>query len=143
MKRRVYLDTSAYLASLLNERRAGAVREATANAAIYSTVLLVAETRRTLVRLARERRLSLVTFGILTRQVDVHVTTFALAPVTAELGAHPVMPQTATPRTLDLLHLRTALHFHEQRALTAFLSLDLAQNDSTQELGLPLAAVGH
>jgi hypothetical protein len=76
------------------------------------------------------------------RQVDDDCATFALAPATLDLCASSVMPTIATPRTLDLVHLRTALWFHEQHVLTAFLSLDAHQNHAAAELGLPVAAVG-
>lgn len=142
MKRRVYLDTSAYLASLLNERRAGLVRRTVDKAAVFASVLLVAETRRTLVRLSREARLSLPSYVTLTRQVEADCATFALAPVGVDLCSSQVMPTVATPRTLDLIHLRTALWFHEQHELTAFLSLDAQQNQAAAELGLPLARLG-
>jgi hypothetical protein len=140
MKRRVYLDTSAYLASLLNEARAGMVRKAVDKAAVFASVLLIAETKRTLVRLSREGKLSMQSYVTLARQVDVDCATFALAPVGQDLCASHVMPTVATPRTLDLIHLRTALWFHEQHVLTAFVSLDAHQNHAAAELGLPLPA---
>lgn len=139
MKRRVYLDTSAYLASLLNESRAGMVRKAVDKAAVFTSVLLVAETKRTLVRLSREGKVSMQSYVTLSRQVDADCATFALAPVGHELCASQVMPTVATPRTLDLIHLRTALWFHDQHVLTSFLSLDAQQNHAAAELGLPVA----
>lgn len=139
MKRRVYLDTSAYLAALLNESRAAAVRRAVDRAAVFSSVLLVAETRRALVRLSREGTLSMPSYVTLVRQVDADCATFALAPVGHDLCASTVMPTVATPRTLDLIHLRTALWFHEHHTLTSFLSLDAQQNHAAEELGLPVA----
>ncbi|MBL9078671.1 MAG: type II toxin-antitoxin system VapC family toxin [Planctomycetes bacterium] len=141
MKRRVYLDTSAYLASLINEARAGAVRKAVDRAAVFSSVLLVAETKRTLVRLSREGSLSMPSYVRLMQQVDDDSSTFALAPTTLELCASHVMPTITTPRTLDLIHLRTALWFHEQHELTAFLSLDANQNRAAADLGLPVATI--
>ena len=142
MKRRVYLDTSAYMASLVNEARAAAVRKAVDKAAVFSSVLLVAETKRTLVRLSREGRLSMPSYVRLLRQVDDDSASFALAPATLDLCASQVMPTITTPRTLDLIHLRTALWFHEQHALTAFLSLDANQNHAAADLGLPVASLG-
>ena len=57
-RRRLYLDTSAYLAVLLAEKGADRLSQETDNAELLSSVLLVLETRRTLVRLARKGALS-------------------------------------------------------------------------------------
>jgi hypothetical protein len=48
------------------------------------------------------------------------------------------MPLVSTPRSLDLVHLRTALWFHRERPLSRFVSLDTAQNQAARELGLPV-----
>ena len=52
--RRLYLDTSAYLCILLGEEGSERLSEQTAGADLLSSVLLVLETKRNLVRLARE-----------------------------------------------------------------------------------------
>jgi hypothetical protein len=140
VKRRFYLDTSAYLASLLNEARAKFVRDTVANAEVVSSVLLVAETKRTLVRLSRTGALATESYLAVMRRVDEDVESFALYPVTHDLCSSSRMPTVSTPRTLDLLHLRTALLFHEQAPLTAFVSLDAAQMHAAMELGLPMAS---
>lgn len=140
MKRRIYLDTSAYLASLVNYARAEFVRKTVEKAEVFSSVLLVAETWRALVRLSREGRLSMQSYMVLSRQLETDAQSFALYPVTYDLCAATLMPTVATPRTLDLIHLRTAAWFHEQAPLAAFLSLDRQQNHAAAELGLPLAS---
>jgi hypothetical protein len=48
------------------------------------------------------------------------------------------MPVLTTPRSLDLIHLRTALAFHRERPLTRFVSLDGALNSAAREMGLPV-----
>lgn len=141
MKRRIYLDTSAYLASLLNEARAKFVRASVRNAEVVSSVLLVGEAKRTLVRLSRTGALAPSSYLAVARRIDEDVDSFALYPVTHDLCSSPRMPTVTTPRTLDLLHLRTALLFHEQSPLTAFLSLDEAQVHSAMEMGLPVATL--
>jgi len=115
VKARVYLDSSAYLASLTNDVRATAVRRELEHAAVMSSVLL--------------------------RVVHAYREAFALAPIGIDLCTNRVMPTVSTPRTLDLLHLRTALWFHEQQPLSSFLSLDAAQNHAAAELGLPLSGI--
>jgi hypothetical protein len=136
--RRVYLDSSAYLAALLNEARAPFVRKAVEKAEVMSSVLLVAETKRSLVRLSREGRLPMSSYVTLMRECELHFATFALAPVVLESCSSGLMPTVTTPRTLDLLHLRAALAFHERKALTGFLTLDQGQANSAAELGLPV-----
>jgi hypothetical protein len=140
VNRRVYLDTSAYLASLLNEGRAAFVRATVEKAEVVASVLLLAETWRTLVRLSREGHLPVQSYIVLVRQLELDRETFALYPVTYDLCTSTRMPTVATPRTLDLIHLRTALLFHEQSPLTTFLSLDSHQNQAAVELGLPVPA---
>jgi len=141
VKARVYLDSSAYLASLTNDVRATAVRRELEHAAVMSSVLLLVETERTLVRLSREGKLKTSDYVTLLRSVDADMETFALAPIGIDLCTNRVMPTVSTPRTLDLLHLRTALWFHEQQPLSSFLSLDAAQNHAAAELGLPLSGI--
>ncbi len=48
------------------------------------------------------------------------------------------MTGAATPRSLDLAHLRTALWFHRDTRLTRFATLDTAQEQAAKELGLPV-----
>ena len=52
----MYLDTSAYLCILLAEEGAEPLSEETAGAELLSSVLLVLEARRHLIRLARKGR---------------------------------------------------------------------------------------
>lgn len=47
------------------------------------------------------------------------------------------MPAVATPRSLDLTHIRTALWFHAQQPIDRFLTIDQAQAAAARELGLP------
>jgi hypothetical protein len=56
--RRLYLDTSAYLCISFGEAGSEDLAEETSGAELLSSVLLVLETRRNLVRLTREGRLS-------------------------------------------------------------------------------------
>jgi hypothetical protein len=53
-RRRVYLDTSAYLCILLAEGGWQELSEKTDEAELLSSVLLVLEAKRNLIRLARE-----------------------------------------------------------------------------------------
>lgn len=134
--RRIYLDTSAYVASMLDEAGAEWVREGTRDGLYVSSVLLVVETRRTLVRLSRERRIDAETYHACTSQLEQDLELFTLRDVTLELCDVAALPPVAVPRALDLVHLRTALWFHQQERLDEFVSLDVQQLRAARELGL-------
>lgn len=134
--RRIYLDTSAYLGVLLREERAAPLAGDLDDAELLSSVLLVLEARRNLVRLAREGIVSAATYEACMNRVTEDVEKFELRDLTLDLCAGAV-PAVATPRSLDLAHLRTALWFHQQRPLHRFVSLDTTQVQAARELGLP------
>jgi len=52
--------------------------------------------------------------------------------------ASNLLPAVATPRSLDLAHLRTALWFHAAERIDRFLTMDAAQEAAAKELGLPV-----
>jgi hypothetical protein len=135
--RRVYLDTSAYLLLLLDEEGAIGIRDETTVATLLSSVLLIVETRRNLVRYAREGGISVDHYDAALERVAADVKHFVLRDLTLDLcDAHP-LPAVATPRSLDLVHLRTALWFHRSEPIDRFLTMDAAQRAAARELGLP------
>ena len=134
---RVYVDTSAYLCLLLGENGSDAVLAATAGADLFSSVLLLLETKRNLTRLARDRALSLTEYRTLMDRVGQDMEVFTLRDLTLDLCESNVLPAVVTPRSLDLAHLRTALWFHTAEALDRFVTMDAAQAEAAQELGLP------
>lgn len=136
-KRRVYLDTSSYVLLLIDEESGVDLRGELAGADVLSSVLLLIETRRTLVRLARERTISADHYQAAAERVAMDRAGFVLRDLTADLcDAHP-LPAIATPKSLDLVHLRTALWFHREQPIDRFLTRDAAQRDAARELGLP------
>jgi prevent-host-death family protein len=136
-KRRLYLDTSAYFAALLDEERADVAGELH-EAEVLSSVLLVIEARRNLVRMARERRLTVEHYRAAMDRIASDCQAFILRDLTLDLcEAHPV-PAVATPRSLDLVHLRTAQWFHHQQPIDRFLTMDAVQRDAAREIGLPV-----
>ena len=71
-------------------------------------------------------------------RVEQDIALFAIRDLTLDLcAAHP-LPAVATPRTLDLAHLRTALSFHSDQHLDRFVTMDTAQKAAAKELGLPV-----
>ena len=137
MRPRIYVDTSAYLCVLLGEEGSPDLAETMAGARLQSTVLLVLEARRNLVRLTREAKLAATKLNDLLDRVRHDAEAFALADVTLDLCFEHTFPAMVTPRSLDLAHLRTALWFHRREPLQGFLSCDTAQLQAARELGLP------
>jgi predicted nucleic acid-binding protein len=138
MSARIYLDTSAYAALLFKEPAGETVRELVEDAEIVSSVLLLAEAWRAVVRLSRQGELDPDEYLHVSQRIVADIDLFALREVTLDLCMSTAIPTVTTPRTLDLIHLRTALWFHARAPLSAFLSLDAQQNRAARELGLPL-----
>ena len=137
-RRRLYVDTSAYLCMLLAEDGAQRLSAETAGAALMSSVLLVLETRRNLVRLAREGALTPAQYKTCLDRVDEDQELFVLRDLTLDLCESTLLPAIATPRSLDLAHLRTALWFHRDAHIGRFVTMDSAQEQAAKELGLPV-----
>ena len=134
----LYVDTSAYLCVLLGERAHKPLVREMAGAELCSSVLLVLEATRNLVRLSREGVLSPAELRRCLDRLDEDREQFALRDLTLDLCSGTSMPVVTTPRSLDLAHLRTAQWFHDRRTLTRFVSLDETQTEAAQEAGLPV-----
>ena len=137
-RRRLYLDTSAYLCVLLGESGSERLSEETAGAELLSSVLLVLESRRNLVRLAREGTLKAEQYKACIDRLAADAEFFALRDLTLDLCQASALPAVAVPRSLDLAHLRTALGFHGVEPISRFVSMDGSQEDAARELGLPV-----
>ena len=61
-----------------------------------------------------------------------------LRDLTLDLCASNTLPAIATPRSLDLAHLRTALSFHTPERIDRFVTMDSSQEEAAKELGLPV-----
>jgi hypothetical protein len=136
--RRLYIDTSAYLCMLLGEDDAARLSSETAGAELLSSVLLVLEARRNLIRLARDGALSAAQYKTCLDRLDEDQQLFALRDLTLDLCDSNVLPPVSTSRSLDLAHLRTALWFHGDARLTRFVTMDGFQKQAAKELGLPV-----
>ena len=123
---------------LLDEDAGARLSIETSSAELLSSVLLVLETRRNLVRLAREGTLTAAQYKTCLDRVDADRQLFVLRDLTLDLCDSQLLPAVATPRSLDLAHLRTALWFHAEARLTRFVTLDDSQAEAASELGLPV-----
>ena len=134
--RRLYIDTSAYLSILLAEDGWERLSAHMADAELLSSVLLVLETKRSLIRLAREGVLKPDQFKASLDRLEEDMTRFALRDLTLDLCQSNLMPAVATPRSLDLAHLRTALWFNADQPIERFVTVDAVQAQAARELGL-------
>jgi hypothetical protein len=134
---RLYVDTSAYLCALLGERGHKLVAKELAGREVVSSVLLVLEATRNLVRLSREGVLPPGELQACLARLDEDRQRFLLRDLTVDLCRGIKMPVVTTPRSLDLAHLRTALWFHEREPLARFVTLDETQAAAAREVGLP------
>jgi hypothetical protein len=132
------MDTSAYLCILLREAGYEKLRREARGAELLSSVILVLEANRNLVRLSREGILTIDDFQTCISTLKTDMRQFLLRDLTLDLCGAMTMPVVSTPRSLDLVHLRTALWFHQQERLTRLVSLDESQLSSARELGLPV-----
>jgi hypothetical protein len=137
-RRRLYIDTSAYLCMLLAEDGAERLSAETAGAELLSSVILVLETKRNLVRLARDGALTPAQYKMCLDRVEEDRQFFILRDLTLDLCDSNLMPAITTPRSLDLAHLRTALWFHADARITRFVTLDSSQEQAAKELALPI-----
>jgi len=136
-RRRFYLDTSAYLCMLLREQGSEALSRETTGTELLSSVLLILEAKRNLVRLTREGVLQSQQYKECVTRLDSDVDFFLLADVTLSICQSNTIPAISTPRSLDLVHLRTALWFHSIERIDRFISNDESQRYAAKELGLP------
>jgi len=138
MAGRYYIDTSAYLCLLLGERKSAELENELEGAQLLSSVLLILEANRNLIRLSREGLLSPIELQRCLGRMEADVEQFLLRDLTLDLCPGRVMPLVTTPRSMDLAHLRTALWFHQRDSLTRFVSFDQPQVLAAQEIGLPV-----
>jgi len=133
---RIYLDTSAYLCVLLAEKGALAIVKNVRSKIICSSVLLVAETERNIVRMARAKIISQKTYEKVQRKLARDIDQFITRDLTSDICLSGQFPAIKTPKTADLLHIRTALWFKANGGLSKFISLDINQKIAALELGL-------
>lgn len=135
---RLYIDTSAYLCILLGEDGAERLSNETEAAELLSSVLLVLEARRNLIRLAREGTLTGDGYKTVVDRLEQDTSRFVLRDLTLDLCQSTAVPAVVTPRSLDLAHLRTALWFHGAQKIDRFVTMDASQEQAAKELGLPV-----
>lgn len=137
-RRRLYVDTSAYLCILLGQPGFERLTKELGSAQLLSSVLLVLETGRNLIRLTRTGTLSATQYKSCTDRLEQDTRVFVLRDVTLDVCRSAAIPAVTTPRSIDLAHLRTAIWFHTAEAIDRFVTMDAAQEQDAKELGLPV-----
>jgi hypothetical protein len=137
-RKRLYVDISAYLCILLNQEGAARLVDETGGAELVSSVLLVMESRRNPIRLARDGALDSGQYDACMARVAEDVEQFILRDLTLELCGSTPLPPVATAGSLDLVHLRTALWFHAEDPIDRFVTLDTSQAQAARAIGLPV-----
>lgn len=141
MTPRIYLDTSAYLGILLGEKIAKSVLKIISNKILCSSILLLLEAERNIVRLSRDGILTAMDFNTAMDRLKDDREIFLLKEVTMDICLTGNFPPIRTPKTSDLIHLRSAMWFHADGGLDSFLTLDISQRMAAQELGLPTVSL--
>jgi hypothetical protein len=123
---------------LLAEEGSERLSRETEGAELLSSVILILEARRNLVRLAREGVLKTEQYKACIERVEQDTSLFVLRDLTLDLCQSSLLPAVTTPRSLDLAHLRSALWFHAAARIDRFVTMDGSQEQAAKELGLPV-----
>jgi len=135
---RIYLDTSAYLAILLGESEAEEIQKTIKSVVLCSSTFLFLEAERNLVRLVREKKVKESIYEAAYDQLKNDFEILILRDFTPDLCLTKEFPPAKTPRSSDLIHLRTAAWFQRNGGLVRFLTLDSQQRSAAKDLGLPV-----
>ena|SRR2546426_140740 len=123
---------------LLGQDGSERLSKETVGAQLLSSVLLVLESRRNLVRLAREDLIDTEQYKKCIDRLAQDIGLFILRDLTLDLCQSNTLPAVYTPRSLDLVHLRSALWFHAAQNIDRFVTMDTSQEEAAKELGLPV-----
>ena len=132
------MDTSFYLGWLLQDSAALKYAKKIPEKIYCSSMLLLVETERNLVRLSRQGELGFSEYKMLIDRLMLDKESFLLREVTEDLCLTGIYPAVKMPKSNDLIHIRTAQWFREHGGLDAFLTLDRHQKEAAAELGLPV-----
>lgn len=137
----VYVETSAVLTWLLGESRADHVRAAIDGAeTVVTSVLTLMEVERVLVRAEHEERVVAASAQTLRGMLRRAQTGWMLMELTQHVSARVGRPFPVEPvRTLDAVHLSTALEFAQVFPDLSVVSTDQRILSNCEPLGLGVA----
>lgn len=133
---RAYIDTSAYIAVLLGEQESEKILKLIHGVELCSSTFLLLEVERNLTRLAKQNIFSIKTYEQAKEKLIQDKELFILKDFTADLCLNGIFPAISTPKSADLLHLRTAKWFQFKLGLDFFVTLDRSQAEAAREIGL-------
>jgi hypothetical protein len=140
-RKKIYLDTSAFLCLLLSEVNHEKIDRVIKNSLLYSSSFMILETERALVHLCRERKISTDDYKVLYDAAQTCIKSMAFYELTVDLCSNQDFPAIKTPRSADLVHLRTAKWLIENADVEGFLTVDRHQLDSAREMRIPLIEI--
>lgn len=100
--------------------------------------MLFLETLRNLIKLTREKVFTKKDYAKLRDRVIADKELFSIKNVDADICFDDHFPAVSLPKSLDLIHIRTALWFQENDQPLQFLTLDVSQRQSAKEMGLEI-----
>lgn len=139
----VYLETSAVLRWLLGEPESQRIARRIQDAVEpVCSVLTILEVHRALVRADRERRSRRRNVHLLRRQLEEASTDWNVLEITPDIRIRAGEPFPVEPvRTLDAIHLATALRFAKALPALSMLTFDVRILSNLEPLGLSRATL--
>lgn len=137
----IYAESSAVLRWLLNASRGDEVHAALSGAtAVFASRLTLIETRRGLLRAVANREITEEVSHRAAALLATAVASWSIVEMVPEIGERAARPFPQEPiRSLDALHLATALYLLPEIGPVAILSTDHRILENAPLLGLPLA----
>jgi predicted nucleic acid-binding protein len=139
----VYLETSAVLRWLFGEPESQRIARRIQDAVEpVCSVLTILEVHRALVRADRERRSRRRNVHLLRRQLEEASTDWNVLEITPDIRIRAGEPFPVEPvRTLDAIHLATALRFAKALPALSMLTFDVRILSNLEPLGLSRATL--
>lgn len=134
----IYVDTSAYLALLFEEKNSKQIGKTLWNRKLCTSTLMFLEAERSIIYQARQRKISNNLFEQAIERIQIDVDDFLIKDLSTDLLFSRVFPAIRTPKSADLVHLRTALWFLNNGGLELFITADDHQRHAARELGIPV-----
>jgi uncharacterized protein with PIN domain len=132
----IYLDTSAYLAILFKEHNSAELTRFIRNKQLCSSSFMFLEAERNIVHYARQKMITKETFDEALDRLETDQAGFVLKDFSLDLALTRSYPTVTTPKSADLIHIRTAIWFMQHKSLYKFLTLDKNQKTAAKEMGL-------
>ena len=134
----IYLDTSAYLTVLFEETGSKQIEKILHNKKLFSSSFMFLEAERNIIHYGRQKRISTNLFEEAIERIRSDVEGFQVKELSHDQLFTRIFPAIRTPKSADLVHLRTAVWFLNNGGLELFVTADDHQRQSARELGIPV-----